>query len=75
MTYNDSKVIPQGVINMAVGDSKTRVNLTIDKGLKETITQLAKLDERSVNSLMVLLMKEGLQQPKWQERMKQMHNE
>lgn len=60
---------------MAVGDSKTRVNLTIDKGLKETITQLAKLDERSVNSLMVLLMKEGLQQPKWQERMKQMHNE
>ena len=60
---------------MAVGDSKTRVNLTISKKMKETITKLAKEDERSVNSLMILLMKEGLQQPKWQERIKQMHNE
>ena len=60
---------------MAVGDSKTRVNLTIDKGLKETITQLAKLDERSVNSLMILLMKEGLQQPKWQERIERLKHD
>lgn len=60
---------------MAVGSSKTRVNLTIDKGLKETITQLARQDERSANSLMILLMKEALQQPKWQELIKQMHNE
>ena len=60
---------------MAVGDSKTRVNLTISKKMKETITKLAKEDERSVNSLMILLMKEALQQPKWQERIKQMHNE
>ena len=56
---------------MAVGNSKTRVNLTISKKMKETITKLAKEDERSVNSLMILLMKEALQQPKWQERIKE----
>ena len=60
---------------MAVGNSKTRVNLTISKKMKETITQLAKEDERSTNSLMILLMKEALQQPKWQERIQEMHNE
>ena len=56
---------------MAVGNSKTRVNLTISKKMKETITKLAKEDERSTNSLMILLMKEALQQPKWQERIKE----
>ena len=59
---------------MAVGNSKTRVNLTISKKMKETITKLAKEDERSVNSLMILLMKEALQQPKWQERIKEIED-
>ena len=56
-------------------DLKTRVNLTITHELKATIEQLAREDSRSTNNLMVLLMKEGLQQPKWQERIERLKHD
>lgn len=42
-------------------NKKTRINLTIEHDLKAKIEELAKLDERSTNSLIIKLLKEALQ--------------
>lgn len=62
MAYNDSRMIPLGVIKMAIDTSiKTRINLTIELDLKQKVEQLAKEDMRSTNSMIIKLIKESLQ--------------
>ena len=56
-------------------DIKTRVNLTITHSMKSTIEQLAREDSRSTNNLMILLMKEALEQPKWKERIERLKHD
>ena len=57
---------------MAIDRTKnTRINLTLPINTKQTLELLAKDDMRSTNSFILLLIKEALQQPKWQERIKE----
>ena len=42
-------------------NKKTRINLTIEHDLKAKVEELARLDERSTNSMLIKLIKESLQ--------------
>ena len=46
---------------MAVGQDKQRINLTISKELKAQVEAKAKEQERSTNSMIILLVKRALE--------------
>lgn len=57
-------------------DKNTRINVTIPKKQYEVMKQLAQLDNRSTNSLMVSMMLEGLRlSPKAKYLMEQLEQE
>lgn len=58
-------------------DKNTRINLTLPKHMKEEISMLANDEMRSQNSMILLLLKQALEQPQWIERIEQLskHNE
>lgn len=43
---------------MAIRDTKTRTNITIEKDLKEKLEKLAKEDDRSFNNYLMQILKE-----------------
>ena len=43
---------------MSISNSKTRIALTIDKDLKEQLSKIAKDEERSLNNLIIKILKD-----------------
>ena len=55
-------LLERNVIKMAINKTvKARINLTIEHDLKAKVEELARLDERSTNSMLIKLIKESLQ--------------
>jgi len=43
---------------MTIGKDKTRTNITIEKAFKEELEELAKKENRSLNNLIITILKE-----------------
>lgn len=55
-----------------ISNLKTRLNLTLEKDFKNDLMLLAKDDSRSINSLIISILKKELDKEEWQEKLRRL---